>query len=105
MSSNMLNELMRQAQQMQEKMKQAQEEAGKKVIDASSGGGMVAVKINGRQEILSIQIEPEIVDADDIEMLQDLIAAAVNEGIRKSKEMMQEDLKKLTGGLSIPGLF
>ena len=105
MSSNMLNELMRQAQQMQERMKQVQEEAEKKVIDASSGGGMVAVKINGRQEILSIQIEPEIVDADDIEMLQDLIAAAVNEGIRKSKEMMQEDLKKLTGGLSIPGLF
>ncbi len=107
MSSNMLNELMRQAQQMQERMKQVQEEAEKKVIDASSGGGMVAVKVNGRQEILSIQIEPEIVDAEDIEMLQDLIAAAVNEGIRKSKEMLQDELKKLTGGLNIniPGLF
>lgn len=107
MSSNMLNELMRQAQQMQERMKQVQEEAEKKVIDASSGGGMVAVKVNGRQEILSIQIEPEIVDAEDIEMLQDLIVAAVNEGIRKSKEMLQDDLKKLTGGLNIniPGLF
>ena len=107
MSSNMLNELMRQAQQMQERMKQVQEEAEKKVIDASSGGGMVAVKVNGRQEILSIQIEPEIVDAEDIEMLQDLIAAAVNEGIRKSKEMLQDELKKLTGGLNIniTGLF
>ncbi|OIP64225.1 MAG: YbaB/EbfC family nucleoid-associated protein [Nitrospirae bacterium CG_4_9_14_3_um_filter_53_35] len=107
MSSNMINELMRQAQQMQERMKQVQEEAEKKVIEASSGGGMVTVKVNGRQEILSIQIEPEIVDAEDIEMLQDLIVAAVNEGIRQSKEMLQDEMKKLTGGLNIkiPGLF
>jgi len=103
----MINELMRQAQQMQERMKQVQEEAEKKVIEASSGGGMVTVKVNGRQEILSIQIEPEIVDAEDIEMLQDLIVAAVNEGIRQSKEMLQDEMKKLTGGLNIkiPGLF
>jgi DNA-binding YbaB/EbfC family protein len=98
---------MRQAQQMQEKMKQVQEEAANKVIEASSGGGMVTVKINGRQEIISLQIEPDVVDTDDLEMMQDLVVAAVNEGIRKSKGIMEEEMKKLTGGLNInlPGMF
>jgi hypothetical protein len=107
MSKNMLGELMRQAQQMQEKMKQVQEEAANKVIEASSGGGMVTVKINGRQEIISLQIEPDVVDTDDLEMMQDLVVAAVNEGIRKSKGIMEEEMKKLTGGLNInlPGMF
>lgn len=103
----MIGELMRQAQQMQEKMKQVQEEAASKVIEASSGGGMVTVQVNGRQEVLSILIEPDVVNTEDIDMLQDLIAAAVNEGIRKSKEIMEEEMKKLTGGLNLnlPGLF
>ena len=107
MSKNMIGELMRQAQQMQEKMKQVQEEAASKVIEASSGGGMVTVQVNGRQEVLSILIEPDVVNSEDIDMLQDLIAAAVNEGIRKSKEIMEEEMKKLTGGLNLnlPGLF
>lgn len=107
MSKNMIGELMRQAQQMQEKMKQVQEEAASKVIEASSGGGMVTVQVNGRQEVLSILIEPDVVNTEDIDMLQDLIAAAVNEGIRKSKEIMEEEMKKLTGGLNLnlPGLF
>jgi DNA-binding YbaB/EbfC family protein len=107
MSKNMIGELMRQAQQMQEKMKEVQEEAAKKIVEASSGGGMVTVRVNGRQEVLSIQIEPDVVDTEDLEMLQDLISAAVNEGIRKSKTVMEDEMKKLTGGLNInlPGLF
>jgi DNA-binding YbaB/EbfC family protein len=107
MSKNMLGDLMRQAQQMQEKMKQVQEEAATKVVEASSGGGMVTVRINGRQEVVSIQIEPDVVDSDDIDMLQDLIAAAINEGLQRSKKMMEEEIRKLTGGLGInlPGLF
>jgi DNA-binding YbaB/EbfC family protein len=107
MSKNMLGELMRQAQQMQEKMKQVQEAAANQVIEASSGGGMVTVKVNGRQDILSIHIEPDLVDSEDIEMLQDLIVAAMNEGIRRSKALMEDEMKKLTGGvnLNLPGLF
>ncbi len=107
MSSNMIGELMRRAQEMQGKMKQIQEEAANRVVEASSGGGMVKVRVNGRQEVLSIELEPDVVEAEDLEMLQDLTVAAVNEGIRKSKEMMEEELKKLTGGLNLnlPGLF
>jgi DNA-binding YbaB/EbfC family protein len=107
MSSNMIGELMRRAQEMQGKMKQIQEEAANRVVEASSGGGMVTVRVNGKQEVLSIELEPDVVEAEDLEMLQDLTVAAVNEGIRKSKEMMEEELKKLTGGLNLnlPGLF
>ena len=78
--------------------------AGKKV-EAGSGGGMVNVVMNGKQEVLSIRIDPEVVNREDVEMLQDLIVAAVNEAIRKSQELMTEEMKKVTGGLSIPGLF
>jgi len=107
MSKNMLGALMRQAQQMQEKMKDLQREAGDRMVEASSGGGMVTVRMNGRQELLSLQVEQDLLDGEDREMLQDLIVAAVNEGIRKSKEIMEEEMKKLTGGLNfrIPGLF
>lgn len=107
MAKNMLGELMRQAQQVQEKMKQVQEEAANKIIEASSGGGMITVRVNGRQEVLSLNIEPDVMDTEDLEMLQDLIVAAVNEGIRKSKATIEEDMKKLTGGLNLnlPGLF
>jgi len=107
MSKNLLGDLMRQAKEMQDRMKQVQEEAGAKVIEASSGGGMVTVRVNGRQEILSLRIEPDVVDSDDIDMLQDLITAAVNEGLQRSKKIMEEEMKKLTGGLgmNIPGLF
>jgi hypothetical protein len=76
-----------------------------KTVEASSGGGMVNVVINGKQEIQSMRIDPEVVNREDIEMLQDLIVAAVNEAIRKSQEMMTEEMKKITGGLNIPGLF
>ncbi len=97
--------LLKQAQQIHSKITQLQEEMAGKTVEASSGGGMVHVVINGRQEIRSLRIDPEVVNKEDVEMLQDLISAAVNEAIRKSQEMMTEEMKKITGGLSVPGLF
>ncbi len=100
-----LGDILKQAQQMHTRIAQLQEEMAAKTVEGSSGGGMVNIVMNGKQEILSVRIDPEVVNREDIEMLQDLIAAAVNEAIRKSHEMMQEEMKKITGGLSIPGLF
>jgi len=106
MSKNMLSNIMKQAQQMQERVKKLQEEAGGKTVEASSGGGMVTVIANGRQEILSIKIDSSVVDPKDIEMLQDLITAAVNEALRKSQDLMKEEMSKLTSGMGLPpGLF
>jgi DNA-binding YbaB/EbfC family protein len=102
MSKNMIGNLMKQAQQMQERVKKLQEEAAGKTIEASSGGGMVTVVANGRQEVLSIKIEPSVVDPNDIEMLQDLVAAAVNEALRKSQDLMKEEMAKLTSGMGLP---
>ena len=96
---------MRQAQAFQEKLMKLQEEAGKKTVEASSGGGMITVVANGRQEILAVKIDPEIIKSGDVEMLQDLIIAAVNEAIKKAQAMMAEEMKGVTGGLQIPGLF
>jgi len=100
-----LGNILKQAQQMHAKISQLQEEMAGKSVEAASGGGMVKIVMNGRQEILSVRIDPEVVNREEIEMLQDLIAAAVNEAIRKSQEMMQEEMKKITGGLNIPGLL
>jgi DNA-binding YbaB/EbfC family protein len=97
--------LLKQAQQMHAKIAELQEEMAGKTVEASSGGGMVNVVMNGKQEVLSIRIDPEVVNREEIEMLQDLIAAAMNEALRKSHEMMTEEMKKITGGLSIPGLL
>ena len=96
---------MNQAKKIQAQLAQIQEEAANKTVEASSGGGMVAVTANGRQEILSIKIEPEVVNPDDVEMLQDLIQAAINDALRKSQEMVSGEMAKVTGGLKIPGLF
>ena len=98
-------DLMKQAQLLQEKLGKIQEEASKKTIEATSGGGMVTVVANGRQEILSIRIDPEVVNPQEVEMLQDLILAAVNEARRRAQELMANEMKGLTGGLPIPGLF
>jgi nucleoid-associated protein EbfC len=97
--------LLKQAQQMHSKITELQEEMAGKTVEASSGGGMVNILMNGKQEVLSIRIDPEVVNREEIDMLQDLIAAAMNEAIRKSHEMMTEEMKKITGGLAIPGLF
>jgi len=99
-----MGNLMKQAQQMQQKMLKLQEEIAKKTLDASVGGGMVTVTVNGKSEVLRIKIEPQVVDPDDVEMLEDLVVAGVNEELRKAQEMMSEEMGKLTGGLKIPGL-
>ena len=97
-----LQQLMKQAQQMQEKLQKQMESL---VIDATAGGGMVSVKMNGQKQLLSVQIDPEVFGGGDKDMLQDLIVAAVNEATRKVDEALQGQLGNLTGGLKIPGLF
>jgi DNA-binding YbaB/EbfC family protein len=99
-----MGNLMKQAQQMQQKMMKLQEEIAKKTLEASVGGGMVTVTVNGKSEVLRIKIEPQAVDPNDVEMLEDLVLAGVNEALRKAQEMMSEEIGKLTGGLKIPGL-
>ena len=94
--------MMKQAQKMQAKIMKIQEEMGERSVEASSGGGMVTVTANGKQEILSIRIEPEVVDPEDVEMLQDLVAAAVNEALKKAQEMVAEEMAKVTGGMQHP---
>lgn len=101
---NMKN-MMKQAQQLQNKMAKMQEEMALKTIEASAGGGMIKVVANGKQEVISIHIEKEVVDPEDVEMLQDLILAAVNEALMQSQKMVSDEMSKLTGGLNIPGLM
>lgn len=99
-----MNKMIKQAKKMQEQIAKMQAELEERELEVSSGGGVVTVVINGKQELSSIKISPEAVDPDDIEMLEDLIMAAVNEGIRKSQEMVSSEMSKITGGLNIPGL-
>ncbi len=101
---NNINNIMKQAKKMQEKIGKLQQELENKTIEAQAGGGMVRVIVNGKFEVVSLKIEKEVVNPEDIEMLQDLIVAAVNEGIRKSQEMASAEMGKITGGLSIPGM-
>ena len=95
---------MEQAKKMQERISQLQQELEMRTIEAQAGGGMVKVVVNGKFEIVSLKIEKDVVNPEDVEMLQDLIAAAVNEGIRKAQEMASEEMAKITGGLNIPGM-
>ena len=97
--------LLRQAQQMQAKLTRAQEELEKATVEASSGGGAVTVIVSGQQKLCSIKISPEAVDPDDVDMLEDLVMAAVNEGMEKAKELAASQLGAITGGLKIPGLL
>jgi len=99
-----MNAMMKQAQQLQKKMLKTQAELAKKTIETTAGGGMVKVVANGGQKIESIVLEPEVVDPEDVEMLQDLVLAAVNDALAKSQEMVSSEMNKLTGGLNIPGL-
>jgi DNA-binding YbaB/EbfC family protein len=100
-----MGKMMKQAQQLQSKMLKLQEELAEKTVETSSGGGMVKVVANGKQQLVSIQIEQEVVDPDDVEMLQDLILAAANDALAKAQEMVTEEMSKLTGGMNIPGLM
>ncbi len=100
-----MNKMMKQAQQLQTKMAKLQEEMGDKTVEATAGGGMVKVVANGKQQVVSIQVEKEVVDPEDVDMLQDLIVAAVNEALSRSQAMVNEEMSKLTGGMNIPGLM
>lgn len=95
---------MQQVKALQDKMAKVQAELATKTVESSSGGGMVTVVVNGRQEVVSIKIEPQVVDPNDIEMLQDLVVAAVNDGLRQSQELAAGEMGKIAGGLNIPGL-
>ncbi len=99
-----IGNIMKQAQQMQRRMAEMQEELENKQVEASAGGGMVTAVVNGKQQLLELKIEPTAVDPEDVEMLQDLVTAAVNEAIKKSQQMAQEEMSKITGGMNIPGL-
>ena len=100
-----MGKMMKQAQQLQAKMLKLQEEMASKTVETTAGGGMVKVVANGKQQLVSIQIEKEVVDPDDVEMLQDLVLAAVNDALNKSQEMVAQEMNKLTGGMNIPGLM
>lgn len=104
MGGNM-NNLIKQAQKLQKQMEEMKEEIEKKTVEASSGGGAVTAVVTGKKEIVDIKIKPEVVDPDDVEMLQDLIIAAVNEALTKANEMMEQEMAKVTGGFNMPGLF
>ncbi|GAB6059577.1 YbaB/EbfC family nucleoid-associated protein [Desulfonatronum parangueonense] len=100
-----MGDLVRQAQMMQSKISKLQEEVGKRTVEASAGGGMVSVTANGAQEVLSVKIDPAVVNPEDVEMLQDLVLAAVNEAMKKAGDMMKDEMAQVTGGLKIPGMF
>jgi len=100
-----MNELVRQAQVMQKKMAKLQEELETRTVEGSAGGGMVTAEISGANELKGLHIDKAAVDPNDVEMLQDLILAAVNDGIKKAKAMMEEEMGQITGGIKVPGLF
>ena len=99
-----MNKLMKQAKQMQAKMSKMQEELKEKTVEATAGGGVVKVVVNGKQEVLDLEIDPDAVDPEDVEMLEDMILAAVNEGMRKVQDMVDDEMGKVTGGMNIPGM-
>ncbi len=99
-----MNEIMQQAQQLQQRMGAAQEELAKQRITSTVGGGMVTAVVNGKNELLELKIDKEVIDPDDPVMLQDLVVAAVNDGMQKAKSAAQSEMGKVTGGLNIPGL-
>jgi len=104
MGGNMAK-MMKQVQKMQAEMAKMQEELGNRTVESTAGGGVVKAVANGKLEVLAVEIKPEAVDPEDVEMLQDLILTAVNEALKKAQEMMTSEMGKLTGGLNIPGLF
>lgn len=100
-----MNKLMKQVQKMQKDMVKLQDELKEKTVEATAGGGVVKAVASGKKQLVSIEISPEVVDPEDIEMLQDLVMAAANEALQKAEEMVTEEMGKVTGGLNIPGMF
>lgn len=100
-----MQQLARQAQKLQQQMTKMQEELDAREFEATSGGGMVTAKVNGKRELLAISIKPEAVDPDDVEMLEDMVMAAVNEALRTAADTVEREMGKLTGGMGMPGLF
>ncbi|MFW5798037.1 MAG: YbaB/EbfC family nucleoid-associated protein [Planctomycetota bacterium] len=97
--------LMKQAQKMQQEMARIQDDLAERIVEGSAGGGMVKAMVNGKQELVAIKIDPETVDPEDVEMLEDLVTAAVSAGMKKAKELAEKEMSKVTGGLNLPGLF
>jgi len=100
-----MNNMLKQVQKMQKQMEEMQGELEQREVEASAGGGAVNVKVTGKKQVVELKIDPEVVDKDDVEMLEDMIVAAINEAFRKADEMMESEMKKVTGGVNIPGLF
>lgn len=100
-----IQEMMRQAQKMKAKLEKTQEEVQKRTFEGTAGGGMVVVVVSGKNEVVSVKIEKDVVNPDDVEMLQDLIVAATNQAIARSSEAMQAEMAKVTNGLPVPGMF
>ncbi len=100
-----LGNIMKQAQQMQQRIARVQQELEGREVDATAGGGMVTAVVNGKMQLVDLKIEKDVVDPEDVEMLQDLVSAAVNEALKKSQEMMQQEMGKVTGGMNLPGMF
>ncbi|MFQ5691828.1 MAG: YbaB/EbfC family nucleoid-associated protein [Nitrospinota bacterium] len=100
-----LGSMMKQAQKLQADLQRLQDELGDRTVEGTAGGGMVKAVVTGKQDVVSIEIEKEVVDPEDVEMLQDLVTAAVNEALRKAREMVSGEMAKLTGGINIPGMM
>lgn len=100
-----IQEMMRQAQQMQKKLEKLKEEVGQQTVEGSAGGGMVTVTATGNGEVVEVKIEKEVVDPDEVEMLQDLVTAAVKQALERAQELMQAETSKIMGGMKMPGMF
>lgn len=100
-----MGNIMKQAQKMQKEMAKLQAQLEEKEVEASAGGGVVKVVANGKKEVISITIDPDVVDPEDVEMLQDLVLAATNEALRKADELVSGEMQKITGGMNMPGMF
>lgn len=99
-----MNKMMKQIQKMQQQMEEMQKEVERKTVEATAGGGVVRATVSGGLELVELEIDPDVVDAEDADMLRDLIIAAVNEGMRSAQEMVQEEMGKITGGLNLPNI-
>jgi len=99
-----MNQMLKMAQKMQQDLARTQEEIGEKIVEVSAGGGAVTATVNGRKDLLGLKINPEVVSPDDVEMLEDMIVAAINQAMRQAEEMMAEAMAKITGGIKLPGM-